>query len=254
MIRCWGNLLQKMLLLTRTPGVETYFHCSRQDCAHTHTSTQTSHKKCTPPTQHCPPVLLQSRQNRLLDEGTLKGEISPPLCTYCPLLSFNLLFWFQPAFSQSVTHNFPPAMSDQGHLILLNFVRISRHKMCRHSMCWLSHICQVVHMIYQSPASRKERLQVSFIEHCRVWRLTDGQIHWHYVVTLRVTFFCWFLSCSAEIRTWLGSSWIWGTNCRIMLKQRQTQWRTVPLQSFLCSSARYFLFITPFHTPAQTIG
>lgn len=65
-IRCRGNLLHKMLLLTRTPGGETYFHCSRQDCAHTHLHTNLP-QKCTPPTQCCPPPPVTTAQARFRD-------------------------------------------------------------------------------------------------------------------------------------------------------------------------------------------
>lgn len=81
-----------------------------------------------------------------------------------------------------------------------------------------------------------------------VFRLIDGQIQWHYVLALKVTHW-WSLSCTAEISTCLGGSWVCCTNGRIKLKQCQVQWETVPLVSFLCSEARYFPFITPSQAP-----
>lgn len=99
--------MHKTLPLTRTQGGKAYFRRCRQDSAHARTHTGATHtslpQKCTPPTQRCPPP-----QSRLLepDSGTqdfsTSESVFPFSCSYFP-----------PVF-------LTPLMSDQGHLILSN--------------------------------------------------------------------------------------------------------------------------------------
>ncbi len=154
---------------------------------HTHTHTQTSHKNAHLPLSIAP--LLQSRQHKL-DSGTLTGKISPPLCTYCIhlLLCLSILYswFFFPCFSQSFIHNFLPAMSGQGHFILVNFFQ------AKHTRGVSQHVLVVAKLpgcpyknLVQSPNCANKREWVSFIAHWReycVYWLTDG-------VTVIM---CWF--------------------------------------------------------------
>lgn len=98
-IRCRGNLLHKTLLLTRTPGGKTYFHCSRQDCVHTHTHIHTNlSQKCTPPTQYCPPPPVTTTQARFRDTNR-QDTVCPPLYKRCIHLFLCLIFFFYLLFS-----------------------------------------------------------------------------------------------------------------------------------------------------------
>lgn len=90
-------------------------------CTHTHIHTKLS-QKCTPPTQYCPPPPITTTQARVGDTNR-KDAVSPPLCKCCIHLFLCLIY---SSYSIS-SHNFLPAMSGQGHLILLNLFRTDRH-------------------------------------------------------------------------------------------------------------------------------
>lgn len=135
-------------------------------CAHTHFHTNlpqkmhTSHSALPPrPSPVTTKQAIRWRDTKRRDLSTTLHILSFPVFQSAILIP---VCFFSDCHSQLSTCN---VRSRSPHPS--EFCQDKQTQEERHSMCWLSHICQVVHKIYQSPASRKERPWVSFIEHCR---------------------------------------------------------------------------------------
>lgn len=139
-----------------------------------------------------------------------------------PPLSFNLLFFFF-IFFLSFSHNFPCAMPDQGHHILLNLFRTDRQAHEEGSYNNLSLISWLfeLHIIGLFLCTRQRV----------VLRLIHRQIHRHYSLAFKVTY-SRSMPCATQILKSLGCSW-----------QQLQQWKTVALQCFWYSLPHYFLFL-----------
>lgn len=137
-IRCQGNLVQKMLPLTRTQGGKAYFHRCRQDSACMHAHTPATHTRIH---THKPPTKMHTSHSALPTSfshdytSQIQGHrISPALS-----VSYFQFFFFFSYFLISL-------MSDQGHLILSNPLRIRTES---DIVYWLLQSCQVEKILPQ---------------------------------------------------------------------------------------------------------